>query len=97
MRYKLLSLITLILAYCASSQAQAQTDTINNPNVVFTGMPRSYEIAGIKVSGADNYEDHIIIGYSGLKIGDRMQVPGEEINDAAKRFWRQGLFSNVQI
>ena len=97
MRYKLLSLITLILAYCASAQAQAQTDTIYNPNVVFTGMPRSYEIAGIKVSGTDNYEDHIIIGYSGLKIGDRIQVPGEEINDAAKRFWRQGLFSNVQI
>ena len=95
MRYKLLSLITLILACCAS--AQAQTDTIYNPNVVFTGMPRSYEIAGIKVSGADNFEDHIIIGYSGLKIGDRIQVPGEEINDAAKRFWRQGLFSNVQI
>ncbi len=39
-----------------------------NPLVmVFNSMPRSYEIAEISVDGADNYEDHIVIGYSGLK------------------------------
>ncbi|MBQ9073174.1 MAG: outer membrane protein assembly factor BamA, partial [Muribaculaceae bacterium] len=97
MRYKLLLLITLFATLGFNAKAQEQVDTIYNPNVVFTSMPRSYEIAGIKVSGADNYEDYIIIGYSGLKIGDRITVPGEDINAAAKRFWRQGLFSNVQI
>lgn len=97
MRYKLLLLITLFATFGFNAKAQEQVDTIYNPNVVFTSMPRSYEIAGIKVSGADNYEDYIIIGYSGLKIGDRITVPGEDINAAAKRFWRQGLFSNVQI
>lgn len=97
MRYKLLLLMTLFAAFGINTKAQEQVDTIYNPNVVFTSMPRSYEIAGIKVSGADNYEDYIIIGYSGLKIGDRITVPGEDINAAAKRFWRQGLFSNVQI
>lgn len=97
MQYKLLLLMTLFAAFGINTKAQEQVDTIYNPNVVFTSMPRSYEIAGIKVSGADNYEDYIIIGYSGLKIGDRITVPGEDINAAAKRFWRQGLFSNVQI
>lgn len=97
MRYKLLFLISLISTFSLAGYAQQAVDTIYNPKVIFTSMPRSYEIAGIKVSGADNYEDYIIIGYSGLKIGDRIQVPGEDINAAAKRFWRQGLFSNVQI
>lgn len=97
MRYKLLLLISLISTFCLTGYAQQAVDTIYNPKVIFTSMPRSYEIAGIKVTGADNYEDYIIIGYSGLKIGDRIQVPGEDINAAAKRFWRQGLFANVQI
>ena len=60
-------------------------------------MPRSYEIAGIKVTGVDNYEDYIIIGYSGLTLGQRVEIPGDDITAAAKRFWRQGLFSKVQI
>ena len=98
MRYRLILLLAILscIGFGAKSQVAA-VDTIYNPNVIFTSMPRSYEIAGIKVTGADNYEDFIIIGYSGLKIGDRIEVPGEDLKMAARRFWRQALFSNVQI
>jgi len=72
-------------------------DTIYNPKVIFSGNPQKYEIAGIKVTGVDNYEDYIIIGYSGLAVGQRIDIPGDEITNAAKRFWHQGLFSKVQI
>ena len=98
MRYRLILLLAILsgIGFSAKSQVVA-VDTIYNPNVIYTSMPRSYEIAGIKVTGADNYEDFIIIGYSGLKIGDRIEVPGEDIKMAARRFWRQALFSNVQI
>lgn len=98
MRYRLFLLLAILSVFNNISNAQtAAVDTIYNPNVIYTGMPRSYEIAGIKVTGADNYEDYIIIGYSGLKIGDRVEVPGEDLKMAARRFWRQALFSNVQI
>ena len=30
-------------------------------------------------------------------MGDRVQIPGDEITAATKRFWRQGLYSKVQI
>ena len=60
-------------------------------------MPKKYEIAGIRVSGLQNYEDYIVIGYSGLAVGDVIEIPGEDITNAAKRFWRQGLFSKIQI
>ncbi|MDE6359111.1 MAG: outer membrane protein assembly factor BamA, partial [Duncaniella sp.] len=78
-------------------QAQMPTDTVVNPTVIFTGIPKSYEIAGIRITGADNYEDKNIIGYSGLKVGDYIPIPGSDLTDAAKRLWRQGLFSKVQI
>ncbi len=72
-------------------------DTIYNPKVIFTGTPSTYEIAGIRVQGVDNYDENIIIGYSGLAVGQRIDIPGDDIKAAAKRFWRQGLFSKVQI
>ena len=88
-----------ILAGMASSNAVAQVanDTIYNPKVIFTGMPKKYEIAGLKVTGVDNYEDYIVIGYSGLSLGQVVEIPGNDITNAAKRIWRQGLFSKVKI
>ena len=62
------------------------------------GMNRkTYEIAGIEVEGADNYEDFVLIGFSGLAVGDKIEVPGDQITKAIKRFWKQGLFSSVKI
>lgn len=81
----------------ATMWAQEVADTVHNPRIVYGGLPHTYEIAGITVSGASNYEDFIIIGYSGLKIGERVEVPGAELTEASKRLWRQGLFSSVQI
>lgn len=97
MRYKLLFLIAIISAASTGVNAQEPVDTIYNPPVIFTGTPKTYELAGIEVTGADNYEDFLIIGYSGLKIGDRIEVPGNEISTAAKRMMRQGLFAQAQI
>ncbi len=96
MRYKLF-FITLIASLMFSASAQEKTDTIYNPNVVFTGVPRQYEIAGITVSGAPNYEDYIIIGYSGLKEGQKVDIPGGDINNAVRRLMRQGLFAQARI
>lgn len=73
------------------------TDTIYNPDIIYTPIPRSYEIAGIKVKGVPDEEHYLIIGYSGLSEGDRVDIPGEEMTQAVKRFWKQGLYSKVQI
>ncbi|MDE5796798.1 MAG: hypothetical protein K2H75_06780, partial [Muribaculaceae bacterium] len=72
-------------------------DTIYNPDIIYSPMPRTYEIAGIKVTGVPNVEDYVITGYSGLAIGDRIELPGDAITNAVKRFYRQGLYSKVQI
>ena len=100
-----LKLILLCLAVTAAPKALALditpvaevTDTIYNPDIIYTPIPRSYEIAGIKVKGIPDEEQYLIIGYSGLSEGDRVEIPGEEITQAVKRFWKQGLYSKVQI
>lgn len=99
MRYRitLLLLLTMLLTLPERALAQKSTDTVYNPTVLFNSMPRTYEIAGIRVTGAPNYDEKIVIGYSGLKEGERVTIPGKEITDAAKRLMRQGLFSQAQI
>ena len=55
-----------------------------------------FVLAG-RVEGVKNYEDYVLIGLSGLSVGQTISVPGDEITSAIKRYWRHGLFSNVQI
>ncbi|MDE6370009.1 MAG: outer membrane protein assembly factor BamA [Duncaniella sp.] len=93
----ILTLLIAIVACALPVKAQVSNDTINNPTVIFSGLPRTYEIADIRVQGADNYEPKNIIGYTGLKVGDHIPIPGDELKDAAKRLWKQGLFSSVRI
>ena len=102
MNIKHMILAVMAFALLAPAAVQAQEtysagDTIYNPKVIFTGTPTNYEIAGIRVEGVDNYDDNIIIGYSGLAVGQHIDIPGDDLKSAAKRFWRQGLFSKVQI
>ncbi len=95
--HKLFTIIAFIVLVAGSTSAQVATDTIYNPNIVFSSVPRTYEIAGIEVTGADGYDDMMVIGYSGLNVGDRIEIPSDEWRNIAKRIWRHQLFSKVQI
>jgi len=64
---------------------------------IYYSSPREYKIADIAVSGIENYEDYVLVGLSGLSVGQMIKVPGDEITDALKRYWRHGLFSDVKI
>ena len=93
----IISVLTFLMLCSGFAAAQTSNDTIYAPNIIYSAMPKKYEIAGIKVTGVSNYEDYIVIGYSGLSEGQVVEIPGPEMTNAAKRFWRQGLFSKVQI
>lgn len=100
-RMRTLKFIVIALtALCAAAprlRAQTPADTITDPQVIYTAMPRTYTIAGIAVSGADNYNPEVVMNYAGLRVGERVQVPGSELTNAAKRLMAQGLFSQAQI
>ena len=95
----LLTLLLLVSCTLTPLRARAQeaTDTVYSPNVVYTTMPRTYEIADITVEGAPNYEPENILSWAGLKIGERLAIPGDDITAATKRLMRQGLFRQVRF
>ena len=71
--------------------------TIVKPSILYTGHPHTYTIGGINLSGVDNYEPYVIIGISGLSVGDVIDVPGDAITTAVKNYWKHGLFADVSI
>ena len=76
--------------------AVAQDITVN-PDISYAGTPRQCEIGGLAVEGVSDYEDYVLINLSGLSIGQKIDVPGSEITEAVKRYWKHGLFSQVSI
>ena len=100
MHYRISFIVTFICLLCGTLTGQAQEADIDEgskPVILYSGTPKKYEIADIKVEGVKNYEDFVLIGLSGLSIGQTIAIPGDEITTAIKRYWRHGLFSNVQI
>ena len=99
MQYK--SFFSFSLLFIFSQLLVAQTTSIQDstilPIIEYSNSAPKYEITEIKVTGASNYEDFVLIGFSGLTVGDVVSIPGNAITTAVKRFWKQGLFSDVKI
>ena len=72
-------------------------EKIVNPDISYAGTPRQCTIAGIAVEGVEGYEDYVLTGLSGLSIGQEIEVPGQAITEAVKRYWKHRLFSRVAI
>ena len=92
MTRKILLMAALMISIAAGAQ-----EKIINPDITYAGNPRSCVIGGITVSGVEGYEDYVLTGISGLVVGQHVTLPGNEITDAVKRYWKHGLFSKVAI
>lgn len=97
MRYKILLILIAAFSVAGSLMAQAPADTVYQPQISYSGVPRTYEIAGIEVTGADNYDPNNIIGYTGLRVGQKIEIPGNDATAAVKRLMRQQLFAQAQL
>ncbi len=94
---KTLHILFLFVAAWASAVCVNAQGKVEKPTIIY-GQPRNLEIAGITVEGNKvGYESSSIIGLSGLSIGDRINVPGDEVTEAIERIWKHGLFSEVSI
>jgi len=61
------------------------------------GIQQSYKILGISVQGNKSADATTIIANSGLKIGDEIQIPGDQTLNAIRQLWALNIFSDVQI
>ena len=89
---KILKKFTLIIISLLSLTLGAQTtEALDYSN------PKTYEIGGIMVIGADNLNNSTLITISELTVGDKIKIPGDNFSIAITKLWNEGLFSDVNI
>jgi len=58
---------------------------------------KSYVIDSLKVSGLKSFNAQTVISYSGLRKGQSVNLPGEEISGIVNKLWGLELFSDINI
>jgi outer membrane protein insertion porin family len=64
---------------------------------IYYSSPRKLTIAEIEIAGIRYLDRETLVQLSGLSVGQEIDVPGEEVTNAIKKLWQQGLFSDVKI
>ncbi len=68
-----------------------------NYELIDYSSPEEYYIRDIEVTGVQYLDKDILANLSGLRKGDQIEIPGENITKAINNLWSQGLFSDVEI
>lgn len=94
--------IPILFAFLAitTSFAQVKLGSKNYATVaedVSYEKPKTYEIGGIEIKGVRFLDQNALIAYSGLKVGDKIEVPGLAISSAIKKLWEQGILGDIQV
>ena len=59
--------------------------------------PVEYTIGGIEVTGLNILDKSAMISLTGLKVGDKIKLPGEKISGAIRKLWKHGLVGDATI
>ncbi len=90
-------LMLLLALTAAAATAQTNSHKVVNPDITYTASHPRYELGGLVVEGAKNFDEEMLANISGLTVGETYEVPGAQIAEAVRRYWAQKLFSNVEI
>ncbi len=95
-------LVTALSLFCIGSlhaqfrsskgQTQSSTDAVLN-----YASPQEYIIAGLEVTGLNVLDKSAMISLTGLKIGDKIKIPGDAIAGAIRKLWKHGLIGDAII
>jgi outer membrane protein insertion porin family len=96
-----IAILLLCSVYSAYAQnvgfGRTRTNVNTQTDIVDYANPKEYTIGGVTVVGAEFLNQDAIISMSGLKTGDKIKIPSENITNAVKKLWKQGLVGDVKI
>jgi outer membrane protein insertion porin family len=97
-------LLTLLLlsSFAASAQfrkgrtSATQTDPTTSGELNYRA-PSEYIIGGIEVVGLNVLDKNAMISLTGLRVGDKIKIPGDAISSAIRKLWKHGLIGDATI
>lgn len=66
-------------------------------NTADFSVPTEYEIGPVRVVGADNFDQQAIKAVAGLRQGQKITIPGDQLSKAIRNLWEEELFSDISI
>ena len=93
----LLLLIGFIVLALTSDPVYAQIRIGDDMSDIDYANPSKYEIGGITVEGTQFVDANVLAMLSGLRVGNEITVPSDDIGTAIRKIWDQGMFEDVAI
>jgi outer membrane protein insertion porin family len=84
----LLAVVIVGIVLCSSTRLEAQRS--QQPQEV-------YKVLGISVEGNTHADPAAIIANTGLKVGDELLLPSDQVGQAVRKLWLLKIFDDVQI
>lgn len=90
-------LLVLLFSISFSTSLFAQVKLGDDSLVIDYSNPVEYEVAGITVTGIRFLDESALKTLSGIKVGDKVKIPGEKIQKSIENLWKQGILTDVKI
>ena len=87
----------LLSVFFAGNNAFAQIQIGDDLSNIDYSRPQDYEIGGITVEGAKYVDPTMLTMITGLRVGETVKIPGDDIAEAIRKIWEQGMFEDVSI
>lgn len=98
MRLRYLPITLLLLAFLGfGNSVFAQIQIGDDLSEIDYARPQKYEIGGVVVEGAKFVDASMLSMIAGLRVGETISIPGDEISNGIRKIWEQGLFEDVAI
>jgi outer membrane protein insertion porin family len=88
-------LILFLILFC--SFLGTPVNLFSQKTVLQYGDVRELEIGGIEIKGVFYSDPNAIKSVTGLKVGDKIKIPGLAVTRAMRNLWKLRLFDNVEI
>ena len=91
-----MALCLTVLATLAVAQVRYGVNAGEGVQIDYSN-PKVFEIAEINFTGTNVLSARSLISLTGIKVGDRVPIPGQQISNAIKKLWEQGIIADVQF
>jgi outer membrane protein insertion porin family len=84
-----------LLRYSLIGFLMLSSNVFSQENTYVKG--KEYTIEEISVLGLKTFNEQTVITYTGLRKGQQIRIPGEEISAIISKLWKLDLFSNINF
>lgn len=91
-------LLTLILTEVNGQIRRRDRTTTQTPSSTLNyANPKEYTIADIQITGLRVLDKNALISLTGLKVGDKIKIPGDKASNALRKLWGYGLIGDATL